>query len=190
MEQSSDTNKKPHISSGLLIAIVVAVAAIVIAVILGVALVLANREEPVSVSSGPVSIGYAAEAKVLLDQNELQAAMDEAMENAKNGNIGLKYKNNAYSSDGLNFECYIANSSANKFDMFLTIFTDAAMTDQIFISELVPPGSGFENITLDRELGLGDHTVYVVLTQVETEEDEQVIKRQVAHTMEFHVGKY
>lgn len=73
--------------------------------------------------------------------------------------------------------------------MFLTIYADAEMTEQIFLSGLVPPGSGFENITLDRALEKGDHMVYVVLTQVETnaETGEQVIRNQVAHTMDFHV---
>ena len=54
----------------------------------------------------------------------------------------------------------------------------------------MPPGSGFESITLDRALEAGDHTVNVVVTQVDTDENgAQVIKNQVAHTMEFHVSQ-
>ena len=42
--------------------------------------------------------------------------------------------------------------------------------------------------TLDRALEPGDHSVNVVVTQVDTDEDGvQVIKNQVAHTMDFHV---
>ena len=48
-------------------------------------------------------IGYATEAKVMLDQDSLQAAMDEAMANARDGNVGLMYKNDAFSDDGVNF---------------------------------------------------------------------------------------
>lgn len=133
-------------------------------------------------------IGYAADAAVMLDQDSLQAAMDEAMRNAADGNVALLYKNNAFSTNGTDFDCYIVNSSANKYDMFLTIFADAELTDQIFLSGLVPPGSGFESITLDRALPSGLQTVYVVLTQVDTDENgEQVLKNQVAHTMDFHV---
>ena len=49
----------------------------------------------------------------------------------------------------------------------------------------------FRSITLDRALDEGDHTVYVVLTQVDTNEEtgEQVIKNQITHTMDFHVTK-
>ena len=167
-----------------------------IAVIVGLVVVIAVlcfflffRQEPATVDDGDTPrVGYATEAKVMLDQDSLQAAMDAAMENAKDGNVSLLYKNNAFSKNGTDFECYIVNSAANKYDMFLTIFADAEMTDQLFLSGLVPPGSGFENITLDHALEPGDHEVVVAVTQVDTDENgQQVVKNQVMHTMEFHV---
>lgn len=160
-----------------------------IVVIMVMAFFLLFRQEPTTINDGETPrVGYAADAKVMLDQDSLQSAMDEAMRNAANGNVALLYKNNAYSKNGTDFECYIVNSTANKYDMFLTIYADAEMTDQIFLSGLVPPGSGFENITLDHALEPGDHEVVVALTQVDTDENgEQEIKNQVAHTMEFHV---
>lgn len=139
-----------------------------------------------TVSSG---IGYSSDASVILTQEELQAAYDRAQANANNGNIALLYKNNANSGDGINFSCYIVNSASNKYDMFLTIYADMEMTDRIFLSQLVPPGSGFNKITLEHALPKGDHTVYVALTQVNRDETtgEEFICGQVFHTMEFHV---
>lgn len=136
-------------------------------------------------------IGYATEASVLLDQDSLQAAMDEAMANARDGNVGLYYQNDATSRDGINFDCFIGNSSSNLYDMFLTIFSDSELTDQIYLSGLVPPGSGFEHITLEHELEPGVHTVYVSLMLVDTDKEtgEQVIKSQAMHTMDFHVSE-
>ena len=162
----------------------IAVIAGLIVIILIMMFFLIFRKEP----DGKQQVGYATEATVMLDQNSLQAAMDAAMENAKDGNVALLYKNDAYSENGTDFECYIVNSHSNKYDMFLTIYADESLTDQVFLSGLVPPGSGFEEITLDHALESGDHTAYVVLTQVDMDENgEQVIKNQVAHTMEFHV---
>lgn len=137
-----------------------------------------------------MKIGYATEAKVMLDQDSLQKAMDEAMANAEKNRIGLQYQNDAFSADGINFTCSITNSSANIYDMFLMIYADAELTDELYSSGLVPPGSGFEEITLEHELPVGDHLVYVVLTQVETDENgEQTILNQVSHTMDFHVSE-
>ncbi len=173
-KQTASSNKK-----------VIAVAAIIVAVVIVAAIaavVWFTRD------SDDGKIQYATEATVMLDQDSLQAAMDKAMENAKQGNISLLYKNNAYSEDGTNFSCYIVNSAQNTYDMFITIFADAALEDQLFLSGLVRPGEGFENIELDRALEVGDHTVYVALTQVKENEDgDQVIHNQVVHTMDFHV---
>lgn len=167
--------------------VIIAAAAVVLVVIAAAAVIvvkLTGKEEP-----APSGIGYANEAGVILTQEEMQAAMDLALANGRDGNVALLYKDNAYSTDGVNFSCYIVNSQYNSHDMFLTIFADAEMTDQIFLSQLVPPGSGFESITLEHPLEQGDHVVYVALTQVSRDEEtgEEYIHKQVVHTMDFHV---
>lgn len=172
--------------------LIVILLVILIALLIGILAVILGRGALSSISDNDVpKIGYATEATVMLDQASLQAAMDEAMRNAADGNVGLKYQNDAYSENGIDFDCYIANSEVNKYDMFLSIYADAGMTDQLLLTGLVPPGSGFDSITLDHALETGDHTVYVALTQVDTDEEsgEQVLKNQVIHTMEFHVTK-
>lgn len=179
-------------ASGLTNKKIIAIAAVIIALLLGLVVFLLMRPSLTDIGDeGVPKIGYAAEAQVMLDQNSLQAAYDAAARNAAEGVVGLKYQNDAYSTNGTDFGCYIVNSESNKFDMFLTIYADAELSDQIFLSGLVPPGSGFESITLDHALEKGDHTVYVVLTQVETDAEtgEQVLKNQVSHTMDFHVSE-
>lgn len=180
MESVEGSRKKPSSSNKVVIAVIVLIVVIVAAASV-IVYTLNNRNDG-------QKIGYATEAKVMLDEDSLQAAMDEAMENARNSRIGLQYKNDAFSDDGINFACSITNSASNIYDMFLIIYADAELTDELYMSGLVPPGSGFEDITLEHELPAGDHRVYVVLTQVEADENgEQLIKNQVSHTMDFHV---
>ena len=168
--------------------IIILLAALIALLIVVLAVVL-MRGGSQDIPDGPV-IGYETEASVMLDQAALQDAVDEALANAQDNMVALEYKNDAYSTDGKKFSCYIVNSASNLYDMFLTIYSDAEMTDQVYLSGLVPPGSGFEEITLDHELQEGDHTVYIAITQVDTSEDGgQVIKNQVVHTMVFHVAK-
>lgn len=166
--------------------LIIGIAALAIAASAGVAVYTISSKNDDDDSG---KIGYATEAKVILDQDTLQAAMDEAMRNARNQNVALEYKDNAYSENGKDFECYIVNSASNAYDMYIGIYADAEMTDQLYLSGLIPPGSGFESITLDRALAAGDHEVYVMITQVKEDEDgNQVIHNQVAHTMDFHVS--
>ena len=170
-------------TKAIVTAAAVVVAAVGVATTVIIAAVTGNQQE------APSGIGYASEANAILTQEEMQAAMDAALANGRDGNVALLYKDNAYSTDGVNFSCDIVNSQYNSHDMFLTIFADAEMTDQIFLSQLVPPGSGFESITLEHPLEQGDHVVYVALTQVARDEDtgEEYIHKQVVHTMDFHV---
>ena len=186
MDSSAETKKTPVSSKKVII-----IAAVIIAILLIIVIALLSRTLLTVEDENVPKIGYAADAKVMLDQDSLQAAVDEALENAKNGMVALQYQNDAFSADGQTFSCYIANAPENLYDMFLTIYADADLTDQIFLSELVPPGSGFEEITLEHALDPGDHMVYVAVTQVETDDEtgEQVMRNQVLHTIEFHVGK-
>ncbi len=167
----------------ILLLLLVILMGVVLAVVL-----LRGGTQDISDNGTPM-IGYATEATVLLDEDALQAAVDEAIANAKNGRVALRYQNDAFSEDGKTFSCYIANDTANLYDMFIAIYSDPALTDQLYLSGLVPPGSGFEEITLDKALSSGDTTVYVALTQVEEDENgQQVISGQVVHTIEFHVA--
>lgn len=169
-----------------LIAIIVC---LVLVIVVMACFLFLRKDEALINDNGIPRIGYAAEAKVMMDQDSLQAAADEAQKNAREGNVALQYQNDAFSSDGKTFSCRIVNAPANIYDMFVTIYADAALTDQVFLSGLVPPGNGFEEITLDHELEPGDHTVYVAITQVDTDENgEQTVKNQVMHTIEFHVS--
>ena len=103
--------------------------------------------------------------------------------------MSLWYQNSAYSEDGVNFTCRIGNSASNLYDMFLTIYADAYMTDQVYMSQLLRPGMGFEKIKLEHALRRGTTTVYVVVTLVDTAEDgTQTIKAQASHTMDFTVS--
>lgn len=183
MDTNPETRKQPV--NKTLIAILALIAVVIIAAVAVVTTL--NRQKPEEDTG--LTIQYASNATVMLDQDSIQAAMDEAMKNAEDGNIGLYYKNDAYSSDGVNFDCFIGNSSANIHDMFITIFADVDMTDQIYLSGLVSPGSGFEEIALEHKLDPGNHRVYVALTQVDTDEKsgEQTLLNQVVYTMDFHV---
>ncbi len=132
-------------------------------------------------------IGYAEGVTVVEDPDALQKTVDEMYEKAAEGGVGLEYKNDAFSSDGEKFECYIANAAKNKYDMYIQIFADSGLTDELFLSQLLRPGTAFDNITLEHKLDPGDHRVYVAFTQVE--EDLETIHAQVMVTMDFHVTK-
>lgn len=102
--------------------------------------------------------------------------------------IALEFKNDAFSKDGKSFSCYLGNSAMNEYDAFVAIYDSPELKDKdlIYLSGLLPPGSGFGEITLDQELEEGDHRVYIAFTQVE-DAAENSIHAQTIYTMDFHV---
>lgn len=112
------------------------------------------------------------------------------VEPAPRGSIALRYKYQARSSDGINFSCKLGNSDANQYDLYFDIYADADLTDQIFLSGLVPPGMALENITLLHPLPVGTTTAYVSFNQVEIDgEGNQSLLSQTLVTVDFIVGE-
>jgi archaellum component FlaG (FlaF/FlaG flagellin family) len=146
-----------------------------------------ETEEAGNTGSG-FRVEYAADSVgVVEDPDEFQKAINEAAENAEKSAIALEYKNDAFSDDGVNFACYIANSLSNRYDMFIAIYGNAELTDELFLSKLIRPGQTFEQVTLNRALEKGEHQVFVVFTQVDEVDGEQTICGQRAVTMNFFV---
>jgi hypothetical protein len=135
-------------------------------------------------------VGYATEGVTVVEDPEaLQRAVDEAYAEAQEPGIALNYRNDAVSTNGIDFDCYIGNSPDNIYDMFINIYADENFTDELFLSELLKPGQAFEKITLKHPLDSGTHRVYVAFTQVKIEEGEQRIHKQIILTMDFHVSE-
>jgi hypothetical protein len=165
----------------LVVLLVAAVAGGTVAVVM-----LLNRDTGEPVNTAGLQIGYASEGVTILDEAD---AAQEAINDLLRGGPGLSidYKSDAYSANGKDFECYIGNSDVNSEDMYIQICSDSAMTDTLFLSQLIRPGYAFRNITLDRAFPVGDYTFYVCFTTVGVENGEQAITGQTTVAVDFHV---
>lgn len=187
MGESPSTKKQTNTLVIILLIIII----FLLCAVIGIFLFMrnSNNEYAQSVTAdgdGIPKLAYATEGVTVVDDEQaLQDAVAAMQEKAKEGTISLWFKNQAFSSDGKNFDCFIGNSERNSYDLFITLFADEEMTDQLFLSGLIRPGEGFEKISLERELEPGTHNVYVALTQVE--EDMETIHAQTFLRIEFIV---
>lgn len=173
--------QKPLVWVLLLVVLVVVIAA--------AAVVFFNRQTPApteDLTDGNVPmLGYAEGTTVVRDSNALQKAVDEMAEKLEKGSMMLEYEGDAYSTDGENFTGYLANATENNYDMYFDMYADSAITDEIFLSGLVPPGKALDKFKTNRKLEKGDHTVYMAFTTVE--DDHATIRSQIVVTMTLHV---
>ena len=166
-------SKKSGISKLMTVGVVV-----IIVLVAVVAFLLGRRPETEIQDENTPKIGYAAEGVMVLEED---GGVYDVLEP---NTIALEFKNDAYSKDGQTFACYLGNSALNEYDMYVAIYSDAELTDLLYMSGLVRPGNGFEEIKLDKKLDLGDHRVYIAFTQME---DPSTIHAQTIYTMDFHV---
>lgn len=140
-------------------------------------------------TSSGFRVGYAVEGVTELDDTDaLTKALDDAYKETMESRIALDYQNEARSSNGIDFSCHIGNSSRNVYDLFIAIYSDLDYTDELYLSQLLRPGTAFEKITLNHPLEPGTHEVYVVYSLVDDADGEQVIKGQLTIAMDFIVS--
>ena len=188
-ENKSNSNQRLIIILVAVVLIVAIVAVAAVFILRGSSSGDTTTDSTVNIADGAAPrIGY-AEGTVALDEDSLSKAVEEMFAKAQEGYFATEYRNDAHSADGQNFECYVGNSNMNTYDMYIQMFADDELTDQVFLSELLRPGTAFDNITLEHPLDPGLTTVYTVFTQVGEEDGNQVIKGQVTVTMDFIVGE-
>lgn len=181
MEETKTKRKLPIPTIILSVAVVALAVALVWVVFL--------RQEPEGeLPDDDLRIGYAVQGVTVTedDPDALNRALDAAYD--QEHEVMLEYRNDAFSENGTDFSCYIANAIENGYDMFIAIYADDSFEDELFVSRLLRPGTAFEEVTLNRALNRGTNTVYVAFTQVEEVDGVQGIHAQQLVTMEFHVA--
>lgn len=138
---------------------------------------------PKKESAEKAGLGYDENAVVVTDEDALQKMVDE-MQN-REGSISLEYKNVAGSGDGTNFSCYIANSAKNKHDMYIGIYSDATYAEELYLSQLLRPGSGIKKFECNKKLEPGSYNVILVFTLVG--DDHETIQSQTPVTYTLNV---
>lgn len=160
MSENVQENKKS--SKAIIILLIIIILLLLIGG--GVAVYFLTREsdepEKIGANGGIIQYDQAAVAFDVQDFDEMQKKADE-------GQMALKYVKTAYSSDGVNFTCDVGNSTANKYDMYINIYTDATFEEQILLTGLIPPGSGIKEFQSEIPLDPGIYETVMVLTQVE-----------------------
>lgn len=140
-------------------------------------------------AENPLIVGYAEGVTVVEDSDAFSKALDKIYEESQEAGIALEYKSVAYSTNGMDFSCYLANAAENQYDMFIAVYADDALTDQVFLSGLLRPGTAFDHITLSHALPLGQTNCTVAFTQVEVVDGEQAIHDQALIGVEFYVTR-
>lgn len=181
-EETKTANNQKRIILLLVLVIIVLVAA-------GGALAFyfLNQEKPAEDGGGDApELGYAEGTTVVRDENALQKALDDMAAKVAKGSMVLEYEADAYSVNGKDFKCYLANAPENTYDMYFDMYNGSNIDEQLFLSGLLKPGQALDKIELNTALSDGDHSAVLFFTTVE--DDHKTLHSQISVTMNLHVG--
>lgn len=123
---------------------------------------------------------------IVFDKDQQQGASDLYQE-VEDGYISLSHKNQAYSTDGENYACYINNNPDNKYDIYVTVYNNQNADEMLYISGLIPPGSGIDHFKSEVKLDPGEYDALLVVTQVE-DDHETIRGGQLFLALHLNVG--
>lgn len=165
----------------------IVIGVLIIAAVVLVLVLLNKKAESDEIGNHGLKLDY-EQGVVIYDEGDYQNKVDEMFERAEEGMTAVQYVPVAISSDGINFSCSIKNSLQNKYDMYISIYTDSTASEQVLLTGLIPPGSGLDHFKSEIPFQNGDHEVIMVLTKVE--DDHQSINGQVSVSLTLSVGEY
>lgn len=180
------TNEKKSSNNKIIIILLI----IVILLLIGggvTAFVLLNAnhpdDEPSTTSGGGKVIPLEVTAGVL-SPDQLKDWNEKALQEAKDTQIPVSFAPNATSTDGVNFLCQIGNPPGAKHYMYLDIYADTSLEEEVYLSGLLEPGKGITSFSTNRTFPKGETEVVLVFTTVQDDMQTLVAQTMVVLTLQ------
>lgn len=169
-------------SKTVIILLIIIILLLLIGGAIGAFFLLKKDDAPLPDDGGNFKIQY-DEAAVALDEDALKKQFGDAQKKAEEGQIALRYKNIAYSNDGVHFSCDIGNSTANTNDLYFNIYTDTSFEEQILLTGLVPPGQGITEFESEIPFEPGTYDAVLIFTRVADDQSTILGQAKVTYTL-------
>lgn len=135
---------------------------------------MSNGQIPLEVNAGVLSPDQMAEWN------------SEALQQAEDNQIPINYAPIANSVDGKNFACEIGNPDGAKYYFYLDLYSDTTLSEEVYLSGLIPPGRGVTSFQTNKEFPKGETDAVLVITTVQ--DDRSTIVAQTMVVLTLNVG--
>ena len=186
----SENVKEKNSSKGIIILLIVIIVLILAVGIIGAIFLLGNDDDDDLSANAETSVSYAFTlpyemGAVAIDEDAFKDQINALHEMTEEGYFTLSFKRVAISADGENFACSIGNDASNRYDMYIDLYEDDSLENQLYISALLRPGSKIDNFKSSKKFAPGDYETVLVLTQVE--DDHATLHGQSMVYLTLHV---
>lgn len=116
----------------------------------------------------------------VLTGDKLKEWNESVLRDMEDTQIPMVFSPTAISKDGKNFSCEIGNPPGAKYYMYLDMYSDTTLSEEIYLSGLLDAGQGITTFQTNKTFPKGETDIVLVFTTVR--EDRQTI---VAQTMVY-----
>lgn len=149
----------------------------------GVTFFLLNGKKPAETeTSGGKQIPLEVNAGVL-NPDKMKEWNESILRDMEDNQIPIAFSPTAISTDGTNFTCEIGNPPGAKYLMYLDMYSDVSLSEEVYLSGLLQPGQGITSFTTTKAFPKGETDIVLVFTTVQDDRQTLVAQTMVALTL-------
>lgn len=141
-----------------------------------------NRTEEETSSNGK-QIPLEVNAGVM-DPDTMKEWNESVLAEMEDNQIPIAFSPTAISKDGTNFTCEIGNPPGAKYYIYLDMYSDTTLSEEIYLSGLLEPGQGIKTFQSSKEFPKGETDIVLVISTVQDDRQTIVAQTMVALTLQ------
>lgn len=164
--------------------VIILIIVIVLLVAGGVTFFILNGKKPAE--SGTTSgkqIPLEVNAGVL-NPDKMKEWNESVLAEMEDYQIPIAFSPTAISQDGENFSCEIGNPPGAKYYIYLDMYSDTTLSEEVYLSGLLEPGQGITTFKTNRAFPKGETDIVLVISTVQDDRETMVAQTMVALTLQ------
>lgn len=131
-----------------------------------------GKEIPLEVNAG------------VLSPDTMKEWNESVLAEMEDNQVPIIYAPNATSADGENFLCEIGNPEGAKYYIYLDMYSDTTLSEEVYLSGLLAPGQGITSFKTNRAFPKGETDIVLVISTVQDNKTTIVAQTMVVLTLQ------
>lgn len=116
--------------------------------------------------------------------DKLKEWNESVLRDMEDNQIPMVFSPTAISKDGKNFSCEIGNPPGAKYYIYLDMYSDTTLSEEIYLSGLLDAGQGITTFQTNKTFPKGETDIVLVFTTVREDRQTIVAQTMVALTLQ------
>lgn len=120
----------------------------------------------------------------VLNPDKLKEWNESVLAEMEDNQIPIMFSPTAISKDGKNFSCEIGNPPGAKYYIYLDMYSDTTLSEEVYLSGLLDGGQGITTFETSKTFPKGETDIVLVVSTVQEDRKTIVAQTMVALTLQ------